>query len=31
MAVFHRQIHLKYFLLPSTKSRENILLLFPVL
>ena len=30
MAVFHRQIHLKYFLLPATKSQENMLLLFPV-
>ncbi len=28
MAVFHRQIHLKYFLLPATKSQENMLLLF---
>lgn len=28
---FYRQIYLKYFLLPATKSRENILLLFPVL
>lgn len=28
MAVFYRQIYLKYFLLPATKSQENMLLLY---